>query len=465
VLSRRWMYVMVAALLADLLLSGAPRLASLQHFLAGGRDAGALLGMADLVAVTVGVLAGLVGAHSFLTAGTELDRRGQVIAAAATLTPDWLWETDLEGRFTYCSEGVEQLLGYDPDSLVGMLSTDLLYDADQRETAFRLLDDSRHHGFGWASVPAVWRHLDGTPVTLRGAAVPIHQRGRVVGYRGTRGPVVAETDAQRVLCAAQSRISQVLATDAFEIALQPLVCLTTGKVVGVEALARFDDGRGPDLWFRDAYDCGRSLDLEARTFAAALELFDAIPDPVYLSVNASPQLLMDARFRQALRESSAPMHQLVIEITEHARVSDYAELSAAVDTLRELGVRFAIDDTGAGYASLNHVLQLRPDMIKLDRALIAHLNDDRARRSLVTALVLLALDIGASVTGEGVETISQIDTLTTLGVDTAQGYVLAKPTTDGAEWSQWWDRVWTVVPLQLPTGLTGLTEPTGGASA
>ena len=103
-------------------------------------------------------------------------------------------------------------------------------------------------------------------------------------------------------------------------------------------------------------------------------------------------------------------------------------------------MRFAIDDTGAGYASLSHVLRLNPDIIKLDRDLITNLHADRARRSLVTALVLLALDVGAAVTGEGVESRGQLETLADLGVDHAQGYLLARPTTDAARWQEWWNR-------------------------
>ena len=238
-------------------------------------------------------------------------------------------------------------------------------------------------------------------------------------------------------------------------ALQPIVDLTSGRVLGVEALARFHDGRSPDAWFADARDAGRTGDLDELTFNAALPLLGLIPDSVYLSVNASPELLMDAGFVERLHESALPLARMVIEITEHARVADYADLNAALTPLRARGVRFAIDDTGAGYASLSHVLQLNPDIIKLDRALIANLDDDRARRSLVTALVLLALDIGASVTGEGVETDTQKDTLATLGVDQAQGYLLARPTTDRNVWQGWCRRSWVprgvaAAPAQRP---------------
>ena len=101
-------------------------------------------------------------------------------------------------------------------------------------------------------------------------------------------------------------------------------------------------------------------------------------------------------------------------------------------------MRFAIDDTGAGYASLSHVLKLHPDIIKLDRDLIDTLDTDAARRSLVTALVLLALDIGATVTGEGVETVGPARGAHSLGVDQAQGYHLARPSTDRSDWDRWW---------------------------
>jgi EAL domain-containing protein (putative c-di-GMP-specific phosphodiesterase class I) len=175
---------------------------------------------------------------------------------------------------------------------------------------------------------------------------------------------------------------------------------------------------------------------------AALERFETVPESVYLSVNASPDLLVDQAFRRRLTGSGAPLDRLFVEITEHSRVADYPALNGAVASLREAGVRFAIDDTGAGYASLNHVLQLRPEVIKLDRALIDGVDTDPARRSLVTALVLLALESGASVTGEGVETADQLSALSTLGVDQAQGYLLARPSTDRAEHASWWQRRW-----------------------
>ncbi|HET9517965.1 MAG TPA: EAL domain-containing protein, partial [Actinoplanes sp.] len=148
--------------------------------------------------------------------------------------------------------------------------------------------------------------------------------------------------------------------------------------------------------------------------------------------------------------ADVPLERIVIEITEHARVGSYADLQAVLTPLRERGVRIAVDDTGAGYSSLTHVLQLRPSVIKIDRSLITDIANDAARRSLVTALVLLALDLGASVTGEGIETASELQTLGVLGVDAGQGYLLARPSTETTRWRAWGSRNWLPPAASAP---------------
>ena len=90
-------------------------------------------------------------------------------------------------------------------------------------------------------------------------------------------------------------------------------------------------------------------------------------------------------------------------------------------------MRLAVDDPGAGYASFHHVLRLRPDIIALDRSLISYIGSDPAQRSLVTAVAPLALDLGARLTAEGVETEDQLSAVTDLGVDHGQGYLLGRP--------------------------------------
>lgn len=444
---RLWVYLLAVALGADSVLSGTAQVAELSTAHPGEPLRADVVALGGLLALAVAVAAGLGLARAFLRARKELERSGQVIAAAASMSHDWLWESDATGRLTYSSAGVTALLGYHPDELLGRHSTDLLHDDAGREEMRRVFSSARTARTGWDHRVATWRHRDGSPVELHGAAVALKDRkGRVVGYRGARRLSSEDDVTQRTVREQRRRLDAAISGHDVQMALQPLVSLVSGKVAGVEALARFDDGRAPDQWFREAYECGRGRELDELTFTTALHLFAQLPESVYLSVNASPDLLVDPAFCERLASSDLPLHRLVIEITEHARVPDYAALNATLGSLRSRGVRFAIDDTGAGYASLNHVLQLRPDIIKLDRALILDLEDDPARRSLVTALVLLALEIGASVTGEGVETADQLQALSTLGVDHAQGYLLSRPCTDREEWAAWWHRRWGAVP-------------------
>ncbi len=435
---RIWLYLLVAALAVHLALSGAGQVAQVRELTASGeRGASWVLAIAGLMALAAVVVTSLTVARRLVESRQELTRRTRAVAAAESLSTEWLWEADLDGRLTYSSEGVHTLLGYAPEAVVGKSELDLLYDVESRRRAQQLLVRRQTALTGWQDVDLTWMHQDGRPVRLTGSAVVVRDnKGRIAGFRGALRPVdadapVGDQDAFR-------RIQDFLADPELDVALQPLVSLGDQRIVGVEALARFRDGRGPDQWFREAQAAGLSKQLDLVAFESAAELLQELPEEVHLSVNAGPDLLLDPRLRRRLVQSGLPLHRLVIEVTEHARVTDYAALSHAVESLREHRVRFAIDDTGAGYASLNHVLQLRPDVIKLDRGLITGVESDPARRALVTALVLLALELGATVTGEGIETLGQLEALETLGVDHGQGYLLARPTIDRAQWASWW---------------------------
>jgi EAL domain-containing protein (putative c-di-GMP-specific phosphodiesterase class I) len=259
-----------------------------------------------------------------------------------------------------------------------------------------------------------------------------------------RGPDLTELEVN--LAAARHRVADLVEERGVQIALQPIIDLATGLLVGAEALARFPDGRCADTWFEEASTTGQALDLDRVAFTAACRAASALPEGCYLSVNATPELLLSGNLVATLVEQHVPLDRLVIEVTEHVKIASYGDLKACLLALRERGVRLAIDDTGAGYASFNHVLQLRPDIIKIDRSLIADLTEDPARRSLVTALVLLALDLDATVVAEGVESASELTTLGALGVDYAQGYLLARPSTNRLRWERWADpgRVWDI---------------------
>ena len=229
--------------------------------------------------------------------------------------------------------------------------------------------------------------------------------------------------------AATDRLDRLLVAGGLRVALQPVVDLRTGRTVGAEALARFDDGRTPDVWFAEAAQADQSERLELAAFDAALGQVTALD--TFLAVNLSPAVLMSAALRVRLdRVVADDPHQLrglVIELTEHEQVSDYGALAAAMAPYRAHGLRLSVDDTGAGHSSLSHVLQLRPDMMKLDRQLITALDRDPIRRALVKSLGLFCADTQIDLIAEGVETAQEAEALRRIGVHLGQGFHLGRP--------------------------------------
>ena len=224
-------------------------------------------------------------------------------------------------------------------------------------------------------------------------------------------------------------IQAVLDGGGPQILVQPIVDLATGAVVGGEALSRFagSPAQGPDRWFADALDVGFGSELELTVVRLALAKLKAMPGSAYLSINMSPSTASSTAFADLLGCSDVAWDRVVIELTEHSDVSDYALLRIALANLRDKGVRIAIDDTGAGFASLSHVLKLRPDIVKLDIDLIRGIHSDPARRSLVTGLLSFAKEIGTQLLAEGIETADELSTLREIGVMYGQGYYLGTP--------------------------------------
>lgn len=219
----------------------------------------------------------------------------------------------------------------------------------------------------------------------------------------------------------------VLSARRLRSVFQPIVDISDGRIVGVEALTRFDTEpvRSPASWFLDAADVGMSPELELAAIESALCRMDELPDDAYLSLNCSPSLLGLPELAQLVGRVDGT--RVVLEITEHAAIVDFEALQSTLDTLRASGVRFAVDDTGSGYSSLNHILQLQPDIIKLDLALTTGIDRHPAKRALATAMITFASEVGASLVAEGVETAAELDTLINLGVEAAQGYLLGRP--------------------------------------
>ena len=226
---------------------------------------------------------------------------------------------------------------------------------------------------------------------------------------------------------ARHRIEQVLALQAFTVVFQPAFDLTSGQLTAVEALARFHPTpyRPPDEWFRQAHVVGLGIELELAAIEIALTSQAGIPGGAALAVNAGPETIASPQFSRLL--ATVDPDRTVVELTEHVQIDDYVGLGLALMNLRDTGVRLAIDDTGAGFASLAHILKLAPDFIKLDRALTTGVDVDPVRRALAGALVTFAADTGACIIAEGIETSAELETLRRLGIGYGQGYFLGRP--------------------------------------
>lgn len=207
---------------------------------------------------------------------------------------------------------------------------------------------------------------------------------------------------------------------------QPIFDLNSLEAVGVEALARFNTNpaRPPNLCFDVLDAAGRrnevELDVIVRAADVGLGHFER-----FVGLNLSPQAILDERFAEVM--NNLPLSRLVLEVTEHAPVEDYPRLVRTLQTYRSQGLRLAVDDAGGGYASLNHVLRLAPDIIKTDRALIHGIDKDAARQALVSALVAFAERTNACLLAEGIETEAELRAVRELGVDRAQGFFLGRP--------------------------------------
>ncbi|MEZ0166071.1 EAL domain-containing protein [Kineococcus sp. LSe6-4] len=236
--------------------------------------------------------------------------------------------------------------------------------------------------------------------------------------------VEEEDGARRVRRARLARLADLDATGGPAVVYQPVVDLASGATVGAEALSRFPAGTpAPDRWFADATEVGAGQDLELAALDNAVRGLPHLPG--FLALNVSPATITTPAFLRRL--GSLPPERIVVEITEHSAVADYATLLRTLEPLRRNGLRIAVDDTGAGYASLSHVLAVLPDFIKLDISLVRSIDADTSRRALTAGLVTFAQATGAGIIAEGIETAAELAVLRDLGVGLGQGYHLARP--------------------------------------
>ncbi len=235
--------------------------------------------------------------------------------------------------------------------------------------------------------------------------------------------VLSESARERAERAAlRARIDDVLEVGGFDAHFQPIVDMCDGRILAFEALARFDDGTRPDVMFDAAASVDRMAELEIATARRAVERARGLPPGIEVHVNVSPTTATRPELAEILAASDRP---ITLEVTENEPLSP--NTAERIRATLPPDSSLAVDDVGAGYAGLNLLLAVRPDIIKIDRAIVSSVHHDPARQAIVAGLVQFARSIGATTVAEGIELVEEAETLLHLGINRGQGYLFARP--------------------------------------
>jgi EAL domain-containing protein (putative c-di-GMP-specific phosphodiesterase class I) len=235
-------------------------------------------------------------------------------------------------------------------------------------------------------------------------------------------PEVREQTRRRDI---EGRLLPLMSAGGPQVVLQPIVDLASGERVGSEALSRFprEWNLPPDVCFQQAHSIGQGDELELLALQRAAEHLNDVTG--YIAMNVSPGTLI--RPDATAWFARLPLERVLLELSEHDQVADYDALKAAMAPLRAAGMRLAIDDVGAGFSSLRHIVLTTPDVIKLDRSLIDGVSSDHVLTTLVRSLVDFAHGSGARVVAEGIENATDAAALLHLSVDYGQGWHFGRP--------------------------------------
>jgi PAS domain S-box-containing protein len=335
-----------------------------------------------------------------------------------------------DGSFRYASAAAKELLGYEPDQLIGTSIYDYLHPDDVAKVAV-----AHRSALDGAPVPVAYRFRrnDSEYVWAETTSQAITEEGngrveeilcvtRLVEHRA-----LVERMSSEEYRWSFNRLREVLDEQLIGPVYQPILDLDEERVVAYEALSRFpgDPARGPDRWFAEAWDVGLGIPLEllAVRIAAAAALPE-LPDDVGLCVNASPPTILSEGFLECFDGGT---DRVTVELTEHLNVGDYAGFATGLGPLRRAGGKVAIDDFGAGYASLRHILKVRPEWIKLDISLTERIHENPVAHALANLLISFANEVGVRVVAEGIETEEELDALLELGFRYGQGFYFGVP--------------------------------------
>jgi EAL domain-containing protein (putative c-di-GMP-specific phosphodiesterase class I) len=241
--------------------------------------------------------------------------------------------------------------------------------------------------------------------------------------------IEADMYARKRTAELSMRIQEVIDGDLLSFLYQPVYDINRANVVGFEALARFNGTppRGPDVWFAEAARVGLDVALETKLIAKAMQGFERLPSSVYIGFNVSPAIIVSGQLEKAF--AGVPLERIVLEINEHPSIRQYDEMEKVLGPMRDKGLRVSVDEAGGGVESFRHILQLKPQIIKLHMSLVRGIHTDPARATLAAALIQFGKEQRCEVIAEGVETAAELSLLKAMGVGKMQGYLLGRPGT------------------------------------
>jgi PAS domain S-box-containing protein len=331
-----------------------------------------------------------------------------------------------DGTYSYASAAAKELLGYEPSELVGTWAYDYMHPDDISKISLA-------HQTVLAGVPYtvayrlrrktgewIWVETATRVIVEEGETVEILCSTRPIESRQTIERITSEEHATRL-----ERIREVLRDESIEMVFQPVLDLETGRACAIEALSRFpgDPSLTPDRWFAEAWEVGVGVPLELLAIRKAAEAIQRLPDGVGLSVNASPPTVASDAFMPCFNSAE----RVTVELTEHLQIRDYRGFADSIGPMRQAGGQIAIDDFGAGYASLRHILRLRPEWIKLDISLTERIDENPLAHAMASALAAFGKDAGLQLVAEGIETEEELDALTDVGFRYGQGFYFGVP--------------------------------------
>lgn len=224
------------------------------------------------------------------------------------------------------------------------------------------------------------------------------------------------------------RMDQAIRNGAISTVFQPIINVNSGNAVGYEALSRFPDypDATTERWFFIAAQMGRAIELEVAAIRSALSYEHLLPPGCYMTLNVSQDSFASLELIEAFSEVDN-LHRFVLEITEQAPIVRYKPLRDAVALVRHMGLRIAVDDMGSGFASMRRVVELHPEIIKIDRSLTRWLASSEYEQAFVKSIKQYASTVGALVVVEGIETKEQVTMLRRMGLRFAQGWYYGRP--------------------------------------